>query len=84
MGYLLVFKVERRKLVGFKVYRRIVNFPSIKGRSGIFPNFRVCKTIYIYIYVCMYILLKVVHKKIDTKQNNSNKQKTSPIKLCVK
>ena len=51
MGYLLIFKVERRKLVGFKVYRRIVNFPSIKGRSGIFPNFRVCKTIYIYIYV---------------------------------
>ena len=55
MGYLLVFKVERRKLVGFKVYRRIVNFPSIKGRSGIFPNFRVCKTI--YIYICMYVYI---------------------------
>ena len=64
MGYLLVFKVERRKLVGFKVYRRIVNFPSIKGRSGIFPNFRVCKTIYIYIYmyVCIYYLKWCIKK----------------------
>ena len=60
MGYLLVFKVERRKLVGFKVYRRIVNFPSIKGRSGIFPNFRVCKTI--YMYVCIYYLKWCIKK----------------------